>query len=67
MAVTQVVKRLQDVCGIVYVMPVFAVYTKVIVDAPLRAIDVYVVVISKQSVVKKDTGFVEVQNGTVEE
>lgn len=42
-------------------------YFNVIVDGgPVRTVVDQVVVISKHSVVKNDTAFVEVQNGTVE-
>ncbi|MCF6406622.1 hypothetical protein L3C95_27235 [Chitinophaga filiformis] len=66
--VTHVVRVIQDVSGIVYVRVVFAVYLNVMVaGGPVLTVVELVVVISKQSVVKKDTGSVDVQNGTVEE
>ena len=67
-AVTHDVTTIQDASGIVYVKLVLAVFLKVIVDGPpARGVDIHVVVISKHSVVKNDTGLVDVQNGTVEE
>ncbi|PSL33537.1 hypothetical protein CLV42_103520 [Chitinophaga ginsengisoli] len=50
-----------------YVRLVLAVFLNVIVDGPpTHGVEMQVVVISKHSVVKKDTACVEVQNDTVE-
>jgi len=68
MAVTHEVTTIQDAWGNVYVKLVFAVFLSVIVDGePDWAVDILVVVISKHSVVKKDTASVDVQNATVDE
>jgi len=67
-AVTHDVTTIHDASGIVYVRLVLAVFLNVIVEGPpARGVEIHVVVISKHSVVKKDTGFVDVQNGTVDE